>query len=107
MNKNIKLKFTKEIPTKEGYYWWTNFGEHTPTIVEVVKKPDGNLYASNEEFSIDIKPSQTQRELIAEWRREFGENPEKVDGYYFGEELWCYIECPVLPNGKTTHPSSY
>ena len=45
---------TKKIPTKAGYYWWTDFGEHTPCILKV-EPVDGGFYASNEEYGFEVK----------------------------------------------------
>ena len=45
---------TTKIPTKAGYYWWTDFGEDTPCILWV-EKSGGKLYASNEEYSFIVK----------------------------------------------------
>lgn len=98
----MKLKYTKELPSKEGFYFWTNFGEHTPTILEVTKDySNGGLYASNEEFGFPIKKKK-QIELDLD-----DQNDLKVDGYEYGEEMWCYIPCPFLPNGKHPKPNCY
>jgi hypothetical protein len=119
MKSKLKLKgqdpvlvFTKELPTKEGYYWWTNFGEHTPVVLEVVKdySNGGKLYAQNEEFGFPILPPEPQQELSLpepvdedEWKEEDGN-----DKYKYGDELWCYIPCPWLPNMSTqTEPDCY
>lgn len=94
----MKLEFTKELPKEEGYYYWTNFGEHTPTILEVKRDyssgvSGGQLWAQNEEFcfkveKIQLKKEDKDSELLNE------------DGYYHGEELWCRIPDPYLPGGK-------
>lgn len=86
--------FTKELPTKEGYYWWTDFGEHTPCIVEVTKHGDG-FEAHNEEYDFVV------------CKQKIDKNSKNADGYYFGEELWSYIEVPILPNGKVIKPNCY
>jgi hypothetical protein len=70
-------KFTKSLPKKEGYYWFTDggllVGTHTPTILKV-KKEEGKFLASNEEFGFAIaKPKK-------------GSNPE----------FWCFISEPIL-----------
>ena len=49
----MKLKFTRKIPTSPGFYYWTNFGEHTPTILQV-KKENDKLYAFNNEFYFEV-----------------------------------------------------
>lgn len=93
----MKLEFTRNLPKEEGYYWWTNFGEHTPTILEVKKgysDPHGNtLWAQNEEFCFKIEKICLKKE---------DKDPELLneDGYYHGEELWCRIPDPYLPGGK-------
>jgi len=110
MNKEPKLVFTKELPTKEGYYWWTNFGEHTVCILNVEKSGKG-FYASNEEYGFAIEPPEPQQELTLpeesadedEWREADGK-----DKYKFGDELWCYIPSPWLPNmTKQPEPDCY
>jgi hypothetical protein len=93
------MKFTPKIPNKTGYYWYCNFGEHTPTILRVTKDYSSRkLWASDEEFSFPVKK---------EKKRKLDEGEELIDGYAHGEELWCYIECPTLPNGKKLEPSCY
>jgi hypothetical protein len=90
------MKFTHKLPTKEGYYWWTNFGEHTPTIVEVRRDYSSmKLWATNEEFSFVVEKAKFKKD-----------KDMMVDGHYFGEEMWCYIPTPTL-NGKRVAPDSY
>lgn len=48
------MKMTKKVPTKAGYYWWSNMGEHTPCILHVEKMGRG-FYASNEEYGFQVK----------------------------------------------------
>lgn len=43
-----------KIPKVEGYYWWTDGGEHTPTILKVTKE-GGKFYAENNEYSFEVK----------------------------------------------------
>ena len=101
----MKLVFTEELPTEPGYYWWTNFGEHTPTIVEVKEDyRDGGLWADNGEFQFKIETPDPQKNL------ELGdEDDEPVEGKYkYGDELWCRIPNPCLPGGKKqVEPSCY
>lgn len=99
----MELKFTNELPKKEGYYWWTNFGEHTPTIVEVVREGDG-WFAQNEEFCFPVQKLNRKKIIKECVSSELGPNE---DGYYYGEELWCYIPNPILPNGKQVTPDCY
>jgi len=96
----MKLLFRRKRPTKEGYYWYCNFGEHTPTILRVQKNysDNGTLWATNEEFSVRLNPLDPQLELGL---------PEEIDPYElregkyrYGDELWCYIPNPYLPDGK-------
>lgn len=95
----MKLIFTEKLPTEEGFYWWTNFGEHTPTILEVTRDCiSGKLWAADEEFAFEIKKPNPQQELAL---------PEEVDPdefkegkYRYGDELWCRIPNPFLPGGK-------
>lgn len=89
------MKFTRTLPKKEGYYWWTNFGEHTPTVLEVRKDADGTLWGGNEEFSVVVE------------KPEVNKDPDMmVDGHYYGDEMWCYIPNPIL-DGKEVEPDSY
>jgi hypothetical protein len=48
------MKMTTKIPTKPGYYWWSDRGEHTPCIL-CVEKSGKKLYASNEEYGFFVK----------------------------------------------------
>ena len=91
----MKLKFSKKLPNREGYYWFVDFSEHTPVILWV-DKLDNGFYASNEEFNFKVKKGKFDKDEDC-----------KIDGYYSGEVLWCYIPCPTLPNGKKTKPNCY
>jgi hypothetical protein len=111
MNKEPKLIFTKKLPTEEGFYWFTNFGEHTPTILKVSKDyTSGELYAFNEEFTVKIPKESPQQELSLpevvdedEWRETDGK-----DKYKYDDLLWCYIPNPWLPNEtKQVEPDCY
>ena len=84
------MKFTHKLPTKPGFYWWTNFGEHTPTILRVGRcSVSRKLYAFDEEFHFEVK------------KAKFDKDPEtKRDGHYYGEEMWCEIPVPTL-DGNT------
>jgi len=66
------------MPTKEGYYWYCDFGEHTPCILKVTKE-GRYFWAQNQEFSFVIKK----------------------DG-----SLWAFIPNPII-NGETVEPDSY
>lgn len=108
----MKLKFTKSLPDREGYYWWTNFGEHTPCILRVTKKYNGKGFdAYNEEYSFSIDPPNPQLELPIKDSIEDDDNVREQDGddvYRFGDELWCYIPPPFLPNDtKQVSPDCY
>lgn len=37
------MKWTKEIPQKEGWYWWRASAEHTPEVFLVIADSSGNL----------------------------------------------------------------
>ena len=90
------MKFTHKLPTKPGYYWWTNFGEHSPVILRVSKRySDSKLYAYNEEFAFEVK------------KAKFDRDPEmERDGHYYGEEMWCAIPVPTL-DGKKIEADCY
>lgn len=107
----MKLNFTKSLPDKEGYYWWTNFGEHTPCILRVTKKYNSDgFYAFNEEFSFSIDPPHPQLELSINEPVNDDDIRERDgdDVYKFGDELWCYITPPFLPNyTKQVDPDCY
>lgn len=94
MKKN-ELKFTRNVPDKKGYYYFTNFGEHTPVILEVTREGK-KWWAQDCEFCFEIKPITREQVL-----KELDTDAQPIDGYYNGEEMWCYIPMPVLPNGKT------
>ena len=101
--KEMKLIFTEELPKEPGFYWWTNFGEHTPTVLEVKKDTDGALWADNGEYTFKIEPPDPQKEMEL-----FGdeEDPPVEGKYKFGDELWCRIPNPYLPNRKKQVKSS-
>jgi hypothetical protein len=107
----MKLKFTKSLPDKEGYYWWTNFGEHTPCILRVTKKYNQRGFdAYNEEYSFSIEPPPEQLELGINESIDEDSIVEKdgEDTYKHGDELWCYIPPPFLPNNtKQVTPDCY
>lgn len=107
----MKLQFTKSLPDKEGYYWWTNFGEHTPCILRVTKKYNGQGFdAYNKEYSFSINPPPAQLELSIDEPIDVDDIRERDgdDVYKYGDELWCYIPTPFLPNGtKQVTPDCY
>jgi hypothetical protein len=91
---NMKLNFTSELPKELGFYWWTNFGEHTPCVVEVTRE-GGTLYAEGHEYSFRVSKPKIDKD------------PEMmVNGHYYGEEMWCRIPNPRL-EGKEVKPNSY
>ena len=101
-----KLVFTKELPKKEGFYWYTNFGEHTPVVLEVRKDytDGGRLYAQNEEFCFKVERVNRKKNIEQCKKYEI----EPIDGYYHGEQLWCYIPSPWLPDmKKQVEPDCY
>jgi hypothetical protein len=84
------MKFTHKLPKKPGFYWFTNFGEHTPTVLRVTKDHNsGKLYASDEEFSFEVEDTK------------FEKDPDmKVGKHYYGEQMWCEIPVPTLDGKK-------
>lgn len=96
ISKKLNIKLTHTLPKKPGFYWFTNFGEHTPTVLQVTKDFNtGKLFASNEEFSFEIN------------KEPFVKDPElKVDGHYYGENMWGKIPLPTL-KGKPIEIDSY
>lgn len=98
MNELPKLVFTRNPPDKEGYYYYCNFGEHTPTMVHVKRDySTGELWADNGEFTFEIKKIKKQKA-----KKIKAEDVVQIDGedkYCYGDELWCYIPNPFLPNG--------
>jgi hypothetical protein len=101
----MKLKFTRNPPSKPGYYWFCDFGEHTPVVLEVTKDSSGRFYAQDEEFSFPIGKAVTRKQVLT--KGDSGFTPCN-EGYYDGEDMWCYIPMPTLPNGKTPpNPNCY
>jgi hypothetical protein len=107
----MKLKFTRTLPDKPGFYWWTNFGEHTPCVLHVTKDySTGGLYASNGEYEFPIsrKGPQLEIPLEEEISEEDIRERDGKDVYGHDDELWCYIPNPWLPNGtKQVEPDCY
>lgn len=92
----MKPEFTHTLPNKPGLYWWTNFGEHTPTVLHVSRDyTTKKLWASDEEFCFEVKKCRFKKD------REM-----KVDGHYYGEEMWCEIPVPTL-DGEPIEESCY
>jgi hypothetical protein len=108
MKKEMRLVFTKELPTKEGYYWWTCFGEHTPCVMNVSKDySDGSLWADNGEYSFKIEKEEPEQLELEEDKDAWKEKDGK-DSYKYGDNLWCYIPNPWLPNEtKQVKPDCY
>ncbi len=99
----MKLKLTSKLPTKVGYYWYCNFGEHTPVVLEVTRDHESRkLWAHNEEFCFEIQKVNLKQVIKENQEMEM----EKVDGHHHGEELWCYIPNPYVEN-KQVEPDSY
>ena len=97
------MKWTREPPKKAGHYWWTNFSEHTPTILEV-RKYNGRLYAEDIEYSFEVPKKPSEPTPFEDYLDE-GEDPEDYatvfggEKFYMGESLWCEISRPEL-NGE-------
>lgn len=86
----MKNKFTHKLPRKPGFYWFTDFGEHTPTVLRVTKDSNsGKLYASDSEFCFEIKKEKVIKDPDT-----------KIDGHYHGECMWCEIPVPTLDGKK-------
>ncbi len=98
---------TTNPPTGEGYFWWTNLSEHTPTILRVKRSySSGKLYADNGEYSFEVG---SEPEVSLEPDDEFDEPIITVDGveYYHGTSFWSgCIELPEL-NGEFILPDSF
>jgi hypothetical protein len=94
----MNLIFTKQPPDKPGYYWWTNFGERTPCIL-YVSRDANRWYACNEEFGFFVRiPTKVQLELEMSGDTVDVRETDGDDTYKHGDELWCYIPHPWLPN---------
>ena len=90
---NIGSELTNKLPDKEGFYWFTDFGEHTPTIVYVKKGPEG-FFAENGEFNFLVVVPKID------------DTEERIPGHFEGEELWCFIPNPII-DGKEVELNSY
>lgn len=77
------MRYTTQKPKTEGWYWYYDGSEHTPTIVEV-KREYSSIYgrfefwAINDEFCFRLS--------------EMKNGPK---------EYWCPIKSPKLPKGGT------
>ena len=99
----MKLKLTRKQPTKPGYYWYCNFGEHSPVVLEVTRDyTTKKLYAQNEEFCFEIRKVNLKE--VAKDNKEVGLT--KVDGHWHGEDMWCPIPNPFVGE-KQVNPSCY
>lgn len=105
MKAELQLVFSRTLPTKPGFYWYTNFGEHTPVVLQVTRDhSSGKLWAQNEEFCFQVRAVNVEKNKAECQKLEM----EPVDGFYHGEELWAYIPNPWLPNKKKqVTPDSY
>ncbi len=92
------LAFTSEVPTEEGAYWWTNFGEHTPTVLRVKKSQD-KLYAFNDEFHFEVDES--------EFEVYCGVDVAGDDIVEIRPALWARIPNPILPDGTEASYNSF
>ena len=101
------MKMTTDPPKGEGYFWFTNLGEHTPTMLRVKRSySDGKLYADNGEFSFEVGD---EPEVYLEPQDELDEPLINVDGvdYYYGSCFWSgCIELPEI-NGEFILPDSF
>lgn len=91
------MKMTPNPPKDTGYFWWTNLGEHTPTIVYVQRDFRSNrLYVVNDEYNFEIDPKPI---VVTESEDEDDEPVITHDGvaYYHGSQFWAGpIELPEL-----------
>ena len=105
------MRMTRKPPTGTGYFWWTNGGEHTPTILFVKKSHcDGSLYADNGEYSFEVEKTEDP-DLPSTFDIEWGSEPRlpDVEGRpWWGASLWSAspIELPEI-NGEVILPDSY
>ena len=100
------MKMTTQPPTVPGYYWWTNLGEHTPTMMHIINHGK-YLYASNDEYSFSIDADQPA--VITSAEDDWDEPVMTVDGvdYYYGSNFWAGpIELPEL-GGETLQPDCF
>ena len=101
------MKMTFNPPTGAGYFWWSNFGEHTPTILRVTRSySNAKLYADNGEYSFEVRP---EPEIYTAPQYEDDEPVINIDGvdYYYGTSMWSSaIELPEI-NGEFVLPDSY
>lgn len=102
------MKMTLQPPTGSGYYWWTNGGENTPTILNVRRGYiDKKLYAENGEYSFTVSDSPV---IIEEKDDEYDCGKvftHEGKDYYYGTELWAGpIELPEI-NGEFVKPDSF
>ena len=88
------LIFTHTLPKRPGFYWFTNFGEHTHTVLRVTES-GGGLWATDEEFCFEVKKEKIDKDPDME-----------VDGHYYGENMWCEIPVPTL-DGKQIEADCY
>lgn len=105
----IKLCLSDKLPDKEGYYWYCNFGEHTPVILRVIKDYKTKaLWAQDEEFCFEIKEKEkTPKKLNLNKDLEDEEDNYVDKPFKYGDELWCYVPNPFLPTGKQIKPDCY
>ena len=93
-------------PTGAGYFWWTDGGEHTPTILKV-RRGGLSLYADNGEYTFAVGESPQVRET-PEYEDEGPVFAHEGKEYYFGTYLWSEspIELPEI-NGEFVQPDSF
>lgn len=91
------MKWTTELPTTEGFYWYCDFWNGgSPTGIVEVTKHDGELWANNEELGFVIKPrKRTKRKK--ETDKELWEKGSSFSSKYAGIEFWCKIPEPEKP----------
>lgn len=91
------IEMTSKLPDKPGFYYWTCFGEHTPTVLEVRashSEDKGEFYAFNEEYGFHIKLKEEQVEFNLSDEGVVFETEKRK--YKYGDELWGYIPLPSI-----------
>ena len=92
------MKMTTKPPRCGGYYWWTNLGEHTPTILLVRQHGPDSFYARNDEFEFCIDDEPT---VFTKADYDGDEAIITVDGvdYFYGTHFWAGpIPLPTINN---------
>ena len=91
---------TLNPPKGTGYFWWTNGGEHTPTILRVERNHyTKKLYADNGEYSFEVKNKpEIGNNDDGLWEEEDFAFIHEGKKYLYGTQLWSEnpIELPEI-----------